>query len=47
MLTLTFFLLAAAFICALISLAGKMSPAVPVLLLCVLEALRIMPIGKG
>lgn len=47
MLTLTILLLVAAFICAVIALAGKMSPAVAVLLLCVLEALRVLPIGKS
>lgn len=43
MLTITILLLVAAFICALMSLAGKLSPAVAVLLLCLLEALRVLP----
>jgi len=43
MLTLTVLLLLAAFVCAVASLAGKLSPAVAVLLLCVLEALRVLP----
>lgn len=46
MLTLTILLVVAAFVCAVVALAGKLSPAVAVLLLCVLEALRILPIGK-
>jgi hypothetical protein len=43
MLTLTVLLLVAAFICAVCSLAGKVHPAVAVVLLCVLEALRVLP----
>jgi len=43
MLTFTVLLLLAAFVCAIWSLAGKLSPAVAVLLLCVLEALRVLP----
>jgi hypothetical protein len=47
LLTLTVLLLLAAFVCAVLSLAGTMSPAVAVLLLCVLEALRVLPVGKS
>jgi len=44
MLTLTVLLLIGAFVCALVSLAtGKVHPSVAVLLLCVLEALRVLP----
>jgi len=43
MLTLTVLLLVAAFICAVASLAGRVHPAVAVVLLCVLEALRVLP----
>ena len=43
MLSLTVLLLLAAFICAVAALAGKLNPAVAVLLLCVLEALRVLP----
>ena len=43
MLTLTVLLVLTAFVCAVASLAGKVHPAVAVLLLCVLEALRVLP----
>lgn len=35
-------LLLSAFICAVIALAGRLSPAVPILLLCVLELVRLV-----
>ncbi len=44
MLTLTVLLVLASFICAVASLAGKMHPAVAILLLVVLEAVRIFPV---
>jgi len=43
MLTITVLLVVAAFVCAVVSLAGKVHPAVAVLLLCLLEALRVLP----
>ncbi len=43
MVTLTVLLLVAAFICAVAALAGRTHPSVAVLLLCVLEALRVLP----
>ena len=43
MLTLSLIVLLAAFITAVVSLMGRCHPAVPVLLLCLLEALRVLP----
>lgn len=42
-LSLTLLLVLGAFITAVASLAGRVHPAVPILLLCVLEALRVLP----
>lgn len=43
MLTVTIVLLLLALVCAVASLAGKVHPAVAVVLLCVIEALRVLP----
>lgn len=43
MLSVTIVLVLAAFVAAVASLMGRCPPAVPVLLLCVLELLRIVP----
>lgn len=41
--TITLLLVLAAFVCAVLSLAGRVHPAVAVLLLCLLELLRTVP----
>jgi len=45
MLTIIGVLIVAALICTILSLMGKCPLAVPVLLLVVVEALRILPLG--
>jgi hypothetical protein len=46
MLTVIGFLVAAAFICTIVSAIGKCPLWVAVVLLCVIELIRILPIGK-
>ena len=46
MLTVTALLVVCAFVTAVFSLAGRVHAAVPALLLALLEAMRILPVGK-
>ncbi len=46
MLTVLIVLVAAAFICAILSAIGKCPLWVSVILLCVVELLRVLPLGK-
>lgn len=46
MLTVFLVLAATAFICTIVCALGKCSPWVPILLLCVIELLRALPLGK-
>ena len=46
MLTVIGFLVAAAFICTIASVLGKCPLWVAVLLLCVIELLRVLPLGR-
>lgn len=45
LLTVLGFLIVSAFICTIVSAIGKCPVWVPVLLLCVVELLRILPLG--
>ncbi len=46
MLTVIGFLVAAAFVCVIVSALGKCPLWVGVLLLCVVELVRILPLGR-
>jgi hypothetical protein len=46
MLTVTMILLLAAFVCTIASAMSKCPVWVPVLLLCVLELVRLLPLGR-
>jgi hypothetical protein len=46
MLTVTMILLLAAFVCTIASAMNKCPVWVPVLLLCVLELVRLLPLGR-
>jgi hypothetical protein len=46
MLTVLGLLILAAFICTIVSALGKCPVWVPVLLLCVVELVRILPLGR-
>lgn len=46
MLTVTMVLLLAAFVCTIASAMSKCPVWVPVLLLCVLELVRLLPLGR-
>ncbi len=46
MLTVMICLVAAAFICTVISALGKCPVWVPVFILCVIELIRVLPLGK-
>ena len=46
MLTVSLLLVVAAFICTIVSALGKCPLWIAVILLCVLELLRVMPLGR-
>lgn len=46
MITILFILVVSALVATILSLMGKCPIAVPVLLLCIVEALRILPLGN-
>lgn len=46
LLTVIGFLVVAAFICTIVNALGKCPAWVPLLLLCVVELVRILPIGR-
>lgn len=46
MLTVLIVLVAAAFICTILNAIGKCPIWVPMILLCIVELLRVLPLGK-
>jgi hypothetical protein len=46
MLTVMICLVAAAFICTIVAALGKCPEWVPIFILCVIELIRVLPLGK-